>query len=107
MIALWAGLVSGLVILVMAASGLVKGASRLALAAGITPIVIGLTIGAFGTSAPELPVSYILWTVLKATGSAAMGALNGILFRVGFPAFIIGLTVTPVLALRKEENGTS
>ena len=36
---------------------LVRGASRLALRFGISPLVIGLTVVAFGTSSPELAVS--------------------------------------------------
>ena len=50
-------------------------------------------------------VLYIAWIVLKATGSRALGAFNGILFDVVFPALIIGMTVSFVLALRKEKNG--
>ncbi|MFZ5604394.1 MAG: sodium:calcium antiporter, partial [Pseudomonadota bacterium] len=50
-------LAGGLVLLVLGAEFLVKGASRLAAAAGISPLVIGLTIVAFGTSAPEMAVS--------------------------------------------------
>jgi len=50
-------LVAGLVLLVVGADALAKGASRLAAAAGISPLVIGLTIVAFGTSAPEMAVS--------------------------------------------------
>jgi cation:H+ antiporter len=49
--------VLGLVLLVVGAEALVKGASRLAAAFGITPLVIGLTVVAFGTSAPEMAVS--------------------------------------------------
>ncbi len=47
----------GLVILVAGAELLVRGASRLAALLGISPLVIGLTIVAFGTSSPELAVS--------------------------------------------------
>jgi cation:H+ antiporter len=36
---------------------LVRGASRLAAAIGISPFIVGLTVVAFGTSAPELAVS--------------------------------------------------
>lgn len=42
--------------LVAGADLLVRGASRLALRFGISPLVIGLTVVAFGTSAPELAV---------------------------------------------------
>ncbi len=47
----------GLIGLVAGAELLVRGASRLGLAIGISPLVIGLTIVAFGTSSPEMAVS--------------------------------------------------
>jgi cation:H+ antiporter len=47
----------GLVALVVGAEALVRGASRLAARTGLSPVVIGLTVVAFGTSAPELAVS--------------------------------------------------
>ena len=50
-------LTAGLVLLVFGAEVLVRGASRIAAALGITPLVIGLTVVAFGTSSPELAVS--------------------------------------------------
>jgi cation:H+ antiporter len=49
--------VAGLGLLVLGAEWLVKGASRLAGALGVSPLVIGLTVVAFGTSAPEVAVS--------------------------------------------------
>ena len=49
--------VAGLGLLVLGAEWLVKGASRLAAALGISPLVIGLTVVAYGTSAPEMAVS--------------------------------------------------
>jgi len=49
--------VVGLVALVVGAEWLVRGSSRLALTFGISPLVVGLTVVAFGTSAPELAVS--------------------------------------------------
>lgn len=48
---------AGLAALIAGAEVLVKSVSRLALAAGISKLVIGLTLVAFGTSAPELAVS--------------------------------------------------
>ena len=50
-------LIGGLAVLTIGAELLVRGASRLAALAGISPLVIGLTVVAFGTSAPELAVS--------------------------------------------------
>ncbi len=50
-------LVAGLVALVVGAEALVRGASRLAARTGMSSVVIGLTVVAFGTSAPELAVS--------------------------------------------------
>lgn len=47
----------GLITLVLGAETLVRGASRLALSMGISPLVVGLTVVAFGTSAPEMAVS--------------------------------------------------
>lgn len=49
----------GFVLLYYGAEWLVKGSSSLARSLGITPVVIGLTVVAFGTSAPELVVSLI------------------------------------------------
>ncbi len=49
--------VLGLALLVGGAELLVRGASRLAATVGVTPLVIGLTVVAYGTSAPELAIS--------------------------------------------------
>jgi cation:H+ antiporter len=48
---------AGGALLIGGAELLVRGASRLAIAAGISPLVVGLTIVAFGTSSPELAVT--------------------------------------------------
>ncbi len=50
-------LIAGLVALVGGAEALVRGAARLAARTGMSSVVIGLTVVAFGTSAPELAVS--------------------------------------------------
>ncbi len=49
----------GFALLYFGAEWLVKGSSSLARSLGLSPIVIGLTVVAFGTSAPELVVSLI------------------------------------------------
>ena len=53
--ALW--FIAGLIALIAGAEVLVKSVSRLAVNAGISKLVIGLTLVAFGTSAPELAIS--------------------------------------------------
>ncbi len=50
-------LVAGLSVLTLGADWLVKGSSKFALSVGIKPLIIGLTLVAFGTSTPELTVS--------------------------------------------------
>ena len=50
-------LISSLAILILAAEGLVRGASRLALRLGVSNFVIGVVVIGFGTSAPELAAS--------------------------------------------------
>ncbi|HEX6984908.1 MAG TPA: hypothetical protein VF170_06005, partial [Planctomycetaceae bacterium] len=52
-------LVGGLVVLTVGAELLVRGASKLAALARVSPLVIGLTVVAYGTSTPELTVSAI------------------------------------------------
>jgi cation:H+ antiporter len=47
----------GLVMLAVGGEAMVRGATRLARIAGLTPAVIGLTVVAIGTSLPELTVS--------------------------------------------------
>ncbi len=47
----------GLVVLIGGAELLVRGASRLAALLGLAPLIIGLTVVAFGTGAPELAIS--------------------------------------------------
>ena len=47
----------GLGLLFLGGEWLVRGASRLAVNIGISPLIVGLTVVAFATSAPELAVS--------------------------------------------------
>jgi cation:H+ antiporter len=65
----------GFVLLYFGAEWLVKGSSSLARSLGITPIVIGLTVVAFGTSAPELVVSVI--SSIQAKSMIAVGNVVG------------------------------
>ena len=50
-------LVAGMIMLYLGAEGLVWGGTRLALRLRVSPLVIGLTVVAFGTSLPEFTVS--------------------------------------------------
>ncbi len=68
-------LIIGFILLGAGAELLVGGSSRLALRLGVTPLVVGLTIVAFGTSAPELAVS--IDSTLNGLGALALGNVIG------------------------------
>jgi cation:H+ antiporter len=88
--------VAGLVALFAGASLLVRGASRLALSLGISPLVVGLTVVAFGTSAPEMAVSVgSAWsgTTDLALGNAVGSNIFNVLFILGVAALITPLAV--------------
>ena len=94
--------VVGLVLLTVGAEVLVRGASRLASAMGISPLVVGLTVVAFGTSAPEAAVS--VQAVMSGGSSAdlALGNVVGsnifnILLILGVAALIAPLLVAQQL----------
>jgi cation:H+ antiporter len=94
----------GLVALVVGAELLVRGASKLALSFGISPLVVGLTIVAFGTSAPEVAVS--VGAVLDGNADIAIGNVVGsnifnVLFILGVSALITPLVVN-VQLIRQE-----
>ncbi|AUD58137.1 MULTISPECIES: calcium/sodium antiporter [Shewanella] len=68
-------IIGGFIILTLGAEALVRGASSIALRLGITPLIIGLTIVAFGTSAPELAVS--VKSALAGNSGIALGNVIG------------------------------
>jgi cation:H+ antiporter len=68
-------LLGGLVVLVVGGHALVNGASALARRFGLSPLVIGLTVVAWGTSAPELAVC--LGAALRGQGDMALGNVVG------------------------------
>lgn len=68
-------LAAGLLFLIKGADWLVGGASAISLRLKIKPIVIGLTVVAFGTSAPELTVSVI--SVIEGSPGVAVGNILG------------------------------
>jgi cation:H+ antiporter len=68
-------IVLGLVLLLGGGELVVRGASRLALALGMSPLAVGLTVVAFATSAPELAAS--LTAAWKGTPEVAVGNVIG------------------------------
>ena len=86
----------GLIALVAGAELLVRGASRLALSMGLSPLVVGLTVVAFGTSSPEMAVS--AGAVLDGRNDIAVGNVVGsnifnVLGILGLSALIAPLVV--------------
>ncbi len=93
-------LIAGLVLLVIGAEILVRGASRLASSLGISPLVIGLTIVAFGTSAPEMAVSInASWAGQAdlALGNVVGSNIFNVLFILGLSALVAPLVVSQQL----------
>ena len=96
--------IAGLVALIVGAELLVRGASRLALSFGLSPLVVGLTVVAFGTSAPEMAVS--AGAVLNGKTDLAIGNVVGsnifnVLFILGLSALITPLLVN-IQLIRQE-----
>lgn len=93
----------GLVMLVLGAHYLVEGGGRVAVGLHIPAVVVGLTIVAFGTSAPELTVSVM--AALQASTAMAMSNVNGsnianIFFVLGLAALVHPLSVERALLRR-------
>lgn len=96
--------VLGLAILLVAGDLLVRGAVSLAAALSVSPLLVSLTIVAFGTSAPELVVS--VQAVLSGSDGIALGNIIGsnianVLMVLGLPAIIYPIT-THVTGLRRH-----
>ena len=92
-------LIGSLILLVVGAELLVNGASTLAGILGISPLIIGLTIVAYGTSAPEMAVSVM--SSLAGQADIAVGnAVGSNIFNI---LLILGLSslVTPLIVSKK------
>lgn len=90
-------LLIGLVLILVGANALTDGASAVARNFKISPLVIGLTIVAFGTSAPELTVSVV--SSLNGSAELSIGNVVGsnifnILMIVGVTAMVVPISVT-------------
>ena len=95
--------VAGGVLLITGAELLVRGASRLAIGLGISPLVVGLTVVAFGTSSPELAVT--VGSAYRGAADVALGNVVGsnifnVLFILGVSALIVPLVVAQPLVRR-------
>ncbi len=89
-------LIAGFLLLIKGADFFVEGSSRIARRLNIPPLIIGLTLVAFGTSAPEAAVS--ITSALQGQNDMAIGNIVGsnifnLLFVVGIAAFIAPLKV--------------
>jgi len=87
--------VVGIIMLFLGGEGLVRGASRLARILGISPVVIGLTVVAFGTSSPEFVVSLI--AALKGSSDIVLGNIIGSnISNIGL-ILAIGALISPLI----------
>ncbi|MCB1703432.1 MAG: calcium/sodium antiporter [Halioglobus sp.] len=121
-------LVSGLVLLLLGGTGLVRGASGIASRHGVSPLLVGLTVVAFGTSAPELVVNIIgalsdetelafgnvvgsnlanLGLVLCVAALIKPMKIEGQIVRRELPLLLLGSTVLLVMTLDKPLVGTA
>ncbi|WP_341230416.1 calcium/sodium antiporter [Nocardioides salarius] len=96
-------LVAGLVLLVVGGEVLVRGAGTIATSAGISPLVVGLTVVSFATSAPELAVT--LQASAAGSPGLAVGNVVGsnvvnILLVLGVAGLILPLAVRAAVVRR-------
>jgi cation:H+ antiporter len=119
-------LLAGLTMLLVGGAFLVRGASGIAEAYGISPLVVGLTVVAFGTSAPELVVNILgaingetdiafgnitgsnlanLGLVLGTAALIAPIAIEGQIIRRELPLLLLATTVLLVMTLDSQLRG--
>jgi len=83
----WVLIIAGFLLLFFGADALIRGSVRISIRSGISPLIIGLTVVAFGTSTPELFVS--IKANLAGNGDIAIGNIVGSnIFNIGI---ILGL----------------
>jgi len=92
-------IIGGFILLVWGADRLVAGASAMARNLGVSPLIIGLTIVAFGTSAPELVVS----AVAASRGNPGLAVGNAIGSNIANIGLILGITAV-VYPLKVESE---
>lgn len=89
-------LIAGSLLLLIGGEGVVRGASRLAILARLSPLFVGLTVVSLGTSAPEMAVS--ISTALEGKADITIGNVVGsnlfnMLVIVGVSALVAALNV--------------
>jgi cation:H+ antiporter len=94
-------LAAGFVVLILGAELLVRGASRLAVAAGISTLVVGLTVVAYGTSAPEVAVTVLAMFDRPPQPDIAIGNVVG--SNISNVLLVLGLSAAaaPLLVSRR------
>jgi cation:H+ antiporter len=97
-------ILAGIVVLLFGGDMLIRGSAALAKRAKIPPLIVGLTIVAFGTSAPELVVS--VDAALSGAPGLALGNIVGsnianVLFVLGLPA-LIGVIGTQTRGVKRN-----
>lgn len=127
MLLIFLGLAAGLALLIAGGASLVHGASQLAARLGVSPMVVGLTIVAFGTSLPELVVNVLsalndvtdlafgnvvgsnVTNLALVLGTAAVIrpiAIQGELVRRELPLLLLGTAILAVMVLDRWTDGS-
>ncbi len=85
-------LLAGIVLLIAGGEALVRGAANLARQLGISSLVVGLTVVAFATSAPELAVN--VSAAIRGNGAVAFGnRIEAMLLLLGYVAYVLTRSV--------------
>ena len=97
-------LIVGFVVLILGADWLVDGATSVGIRAKLSPLIIGLTIVAFGTSLPELIIN--IFSCAKGSSGLAIGNIVGsnimnILFILGVASLIYPIDVSRI-SIRRD-----
>lgn len=97
-------LILGLVLIIIGANALTDGASAIAKKWGVSDLIIGLTVVAFGTSAPELAISMV--SALKGNAPMAVGNVVGsnifnVFVIIGIVALIRPIKVQPSIMVNE------